>query len=65
MITAEADVLGEEAEKLAYRMIEAGVTVVAKRVMGAQHGFVVRRKPGFEEGEKLIFAFMEEIWKRR
>lgn len=62
MITAGHDMLGEEAELLAYRMIEAGTTVVAKRVIGADHGFVVRRKPGFEEAEGLIFAFLKQMF---
>ena len=61
LITAGHDTLGEETEKLAYRMIEAGTTVTAKRVMGADHGFTVRRKPGYEVAEKLIFAFLREI----
>lgn len=56
VITAEKDVLGEEGEKFAYQLLEAGVTVTAKRVMGATHGFVVRRSQGFEEAENLIFA---------
>lgn len=62
VITAGHDMLGEEMEQLAYRMIEAGVTVHAKRVLGADHGFVVRRKPGFEIGEKLIFTFLNDIY---
>ncbi len=62
LITAGHDVLGEEAEHLAYRMIEAGTTVLAKRVIGADHGFVVRRKPGFEQAEKLIFAFLRYLY---
>ena len=59
LITAEYDFLGEEGEAFAYRLLEAGVTVTAKRVMGADHGFTVRRKPGFEEAEKLIFNFLK------
>lgn len=62
LITAGHDALGEEAEQLAYRLLEAGVTVVAKRVLGADHGFVVRRKPGFEIAEKLIFAFLKQLY---
>lgn len=62
LITAGHDTLGEEAEQLAYRMIEAGVTIQAKRVMEADHGFVVRRKPGFEVAERLIFQFLRKIY---
>ena len=62
MITAGHDVLGEEAEQLVYRMVEAGVTVTARRVLGADHGFTVRRKPGFEVAEKLIFGFLKSVF---
>lgn len=62
LITAGHDTLGEEAEQLAYRMIEVGVTIQAKRVLGADHGFVVRRKPGFEVAEKLIFQFLGKMY---
>lgn len=61
LITAGHDVLSEEAEQLAFRMIEAGTTLVVKRVLGADHGFTVRRKPGFETAEKLIFAFLNQM----
>ena len=64
MITAGHDMLGEEAEKLVYRMLEVGTTVIAKRVMGADHGFIVRRKPGFEQGEELIFAFLKNRFEK-
>lgn len=63
IITAEVDVLGEEAEFFAFRLIEAGVTVTARQVKGADHGFVVRRRPGFEEAERLIFGFLRETWR--
>lgn len=62
MITAGHDVLGEEAERLVYRMVEAGVTVTARRVLGADHGFTVRRKPGFEVAERLIFGFLKQLF---
>ena len=64
MITAGHDTLGEEAERLVYRMLEAGVTVLAKRVLEAEHGFIVRRKKGFEKGEELIFAFLRNIFEQ-
>lgn len=62
LITAGHDTLGEEAEQLAYRMIEAGVTLLAKRVIEADHGFTVRRTAGFEQAEKLIFAFIKQLF---
>lgn len=62
VITAGHDVLGEETEQFVYQMVEAGVTVRAKRVMGADHGFVVGRKPGFEIAEKMIFTFLNDIY---
>lgn len=62
MITAGNDLLGEEAEQLVYRMLEAGTTVTAKRVMGASHGFIVRRSQGFEQAEKLIFTFLKNCF---
>lgn len=58
LIMAGHDVLGEEAERLAAKMIFAGATVIAKRVLEAYHGFVVRRAKGYEEAEKLIFPFL-------
>lgn len=62
MITAGHDMLGEEAEQLVCRMVEAGVTVTARRVLDAVHGFTVRRTQGFEIAEKLIFAFLKQIY---
>lgn len=64
LIMAGHDVLGEEAEQLAAKMIYAGTTLVVKRVIGAHHGFVVRRKEGYEEAEKLIFPFLSQIFGR-
>lgn len=55
IITAEKDPLGDEAEQFARQLLEAGVSVTAKRVAGAKHGFLVRRSQGFEVAEKLIF----------
>lgn len=62
LITAGHDVLGEEAEQMAYRMLEAGTTVLAKRVIGAEHGFVIQRRTGHETAEKLIFAFLDQMF---
>ncbi len=62
LIMAGHDRLTEDTQKLAMRMLEAGVTLVAKTVQGADHGFTVRRKPGFETAEKMIFAFLKQLY---
>ena len=60
IITAQKDTLSEEAEKFAYQLIDAGVTVTAKQVRSAVHGFLVRRNEGFETAEKLIFGMVRQ-----
>ena len=61
MILAERDSLTEAAIQFATKLIDAGVTVLAKRVKGTQHGFTVRRAAGFEVAEKMIFAALEKV----
>ncbi len=61
MILAEQDSLSAEGVELATKLIDAGVTVTAKRVKGSSHGFTVRRTEGFEVAEKLIFEMLEKI----
>lgn len=63
MIMAEQDSLSAEGLELAAKLIDAGVTVTAKRVKGSSHGFTVRRTEGFEVAEKLIFEMLEKIRK--
>lgn len=63
MILAEQDSLSAEGVELATKLIDAGVTVTAKRVKGSSHGFTVRRTEGFEVAEKLIFEMLERIKK--
>lgn len=60
IITAQKDTLSEEAETFAYQLIEAGVTVTAKQIRSAVHGFLVRRSEGFETAEKLIFDMVRQ-----
>lgn len=40
IITAEVDVLRDEAEKFARKLMDAGVSVTCTRVLGVLHGFV-------------------------
>lgn len=62
IITCGDDSLGEEAEKYAYRLLEAGVPVTARRFLDSSHGFVVRRKEQFEEAEKMIFDALRRVF---
>lgn len=61
MIIAEQDTLAEDAVAFTAKLVDAGVTVTAKRVAGTLHGFVVGRKPGYEVAEKLIFEALEKV----
>ena len=61
MILAEQDVLAYDAAKFAFKLIDAGVTVYAKRVKGASHGFTVRRKEGYETAEQMIFEVLKKL----
>lgn len=60
MILAEEDALSYDAEKFAFKLIDAGVTVYAKKVKGSGHGFTVRRTRGFEIAEEMIFEVLEK-----
>ncbi len=60
IITAQKDMLSEEAVKFACQLIDAGVTVTAKKVESAVHGFLVRRSEGFGTAEKLIFGMVRQ-----
>lgn len=61
VITAGVDPLCEEGEKYASRLVEAGVTVTAKRFRESSHGFVVQRRGEFEEAEKLVFSILRKV----
>ena len=63
LIMAEQDSLSAEGLELAAKLIDAGVTVTAKRVKGSSHGFTVRRTEGYEVAEGLIFEMLEKIHK--
>lgn len=55
ILTAENDNLCAEGEEFGQHLIAAGVTVTIRRTLGAGHGFLVRRQPGFEQAEELFF----------
>ena len=55
--------MSAEGVEFASHLIDAGVTVIAKRVKGSSHGFTVRRTEGFEVAEQLIFEMLEKIRK--
>ena len=65
IITCGEDIWGEEAEKYAYRLLEAGVPVTARRFLDSEHGFVVRRKSQFEAAENMIFAAIGRAFAKR
>ena len=41
-------------------LIQAGVSVTCKRLLGTRHGFLTRRVGIFGEAEKLYFDMAEE-----
>ena len=55
VIAAEKDILCREALEFAQHLIEAGVTVTVKKVLGAKHAFLVSRTAGYEEAEQVVF----------
>lgn len=42
-------------------LIQAGVSVTCKRLLGTRHGFLTRRLGIFGEAEKLYFDMVEEV----
>ena len=60
MVLAEEDSLSQEGVEFAAKLIDAGVTVYAKRVKGSSHGFTVRRTAGFETAEEMILEVLEK-----
>lgn len=62
IITCGNDIFGEEAEKYAYRLLEAGVPVTARRFLDSSHGFVVRRKDQYAEAEKMILDALGRVF---
>ncbi|MEA5083646.1 MAG: alpha/beta hydrolase [Lachnospiraceae bacterium] len=61
VITCGDDILGEEGEKYAYKLVQSGVTVTSKRFLNSSHGFVVQRKGDYVEAEKIIFSKIKNI----
>lgn len=61
MILADQDSLAEAAVQFAAKLIDAGVTVYAKRVKGTSHGFTVRRKENFQVAEQMIFDALSKV----
>ncbi|MGL5436890.1 MAG: alpha/beta hydrolase [Lachnospiraceae bacterium] len=64
IITCGDDALGEETEKYTYRLIQAGVTVTARRFLHSSHGFVMSRKDEYDEAEKLIFDALRRVYSK-
>jgi len=64
IITAEFDPLSAATERYGMRLMEAGVTVCMKRVMGANHDYLIRRDIQLEIGEQLIFDALKVIYNR-
>lgn len=60
IVLAEEDSLSQEGVEFAAKLIDAGVTVYAKRVKGSSHGFTVRRTAGFETAEEMILEVLEK-----
>ena len=60
-IIAEKDILSEESIRFATRLIDAGVTVYAKRIKGSSHGFTVRRTGNFEVAEQMILDALKHL----
>lgn len=60
MVLAEEDSLSQEGVEFAAKLIDAGVTVYAKRVKGSSHGFTVRRTAGVETAEEMILEVLEK-----
>ncbi len=64
ILTCADDYLGEEGERYAYRLLEAGVMVTARRMLNSSHAFVVRREDQFEEAEKMILDALYRVFKK-
>lgn len=61
LIMADQDTLTESSVKFASKLLDAGVTLYAKRVPGTSHGFTVRRKEDFRTAETMIFKALETV----
>ncbi|MBW7573199.1 alpha/beta hydrolase [Caproiciproducens faecalis] len=65
IFTCGDDIWGAETEKYAYRLLEAGVPVTARRFLDSSHGFLVRRKDQFEEAENMIFDAIGRVFAKQ
>lgn len=63
VITCGDDSLGEEAERYAARLIQAGVPITACRFLNSHHGFTVRRLDEFEQAEQMILNALSAAFK--
>lgn len=57
--TCGKDPLCDEGEAFVEKLIHAGIEVHAKRFVNSSHGFLVRRKEEYAEGEKILFAALK------
>lgn len=61
IITAENDSLCIEAEEFALMLARAGTEVTLKRFQGVSHGFVIRRRPGYEDALAMMEQKIKEL----
>ena len=47
--------------EFAEHLIEAGVTVTVKKVLGAKHAFLVSRTTGYERAEQVVFQTFQSF----
>jgi acetyl esterase/lipase len=62
ILTCGEDSVVEEAEKYAFRLLEAGVAVNCRRFLNSGDGFIVRRNDQFEEAEAMIFNTLHRVF---
>ena len=60
IVSCEYDILRDEAEQLAARLVEAGVEVIAVRWLGALHGFVVNEALSSSMSARACIRFVAQ-----